>query len=394
MKIKKLISSLLVVALVLSMTACVRTGNPPDGDPDATTDQTQQNDLMVDIPTNFMLKPEKFDVGVIAEIPQFSSVDIDERGFWKGLVARDHLEMFKFSGLEIPAEAYAVSDEDIDRRISATEIPQWMGGFPEPDYPEKYFIFDRAIKDGDRVNIDYTGYIRDGEGEWEAFDRGSTEGEGDFVTAGTDQFIDDFLFQIIGMNPGDEDDIFVKFPDNYDPPEMAGKEAKFEVRINHIVDNRQYWYDEFSNDEDYKRYKTRVYIEDVFFVDEVVATVPEFFIDTIVKAFVIFHSQMAMYEGYAWEFYISDILEIEGGWDGFLEEMREDAVETAKLRLIHQAIAEEKELNYSTEDVKEFLDELGLDLDEAIEDYGMPFLKQVAMHDFILNYMVDNAVYL
>lgn len=95
-------------------------------------------------------------------------------------------------------------------------------------FPEK--ITDRSVEAGDQVRIAYTGRI-----DGVAFQGGTTSEEGTTVTAGTSDYIDDFLTQIIGHMPGETIDVVVTFPDSYPQnPDLQGKEAVFETTILYI----------------------------------------------------------------------------------------------------------------------------------------------------------------
>ena len=87
------------------------------------------------------------------------------------------------------------------------------------------------VKDGDTVNIDYVGKI-----DGTAFDGGSTDGNGADLTIGSGTYIDNFEEQLIGSHPGDEVEVTVTFPDDYQATELAGKEAVFDVTVNGIYE--------------------------------------------------------------------------------------------------------------------------------------------------------------
>ncbi|MGN0166370.1 MAG: FKBP-type peptidyl-prolyl cis-trans isomerase [Lachnospiraceae bacterium] len=85
-----------------------------------------------------------------------------------------------------------------------------------------------AVQDGDTVNIDFTGYIDD-----VAFENGA--GTDYDLTIGSGSFIDGFESALIGKTVGETVDIFVTFPDEYpNNPDMAGKDAKFTVKLNYV----------------------------------------------------------------------------------------------------------------------------------------------------------------
>jgi trigger factor len=77
---------------------------------------------------------------------------------------------------------------------------------------------------GDAITIDFEGKIGG-----EAFEGGKAE---DFdLTLGSGAFIPGFEDQLIGAKAGDEPVVDVQFPENYTAPHLAGKEAKFDVKV-------------------------------------------------------------------------------------------------------------------------------------------------------------------
>lgn len=88
-----------------------------------------------------------------------------------------------------------------------------------------------AIKDGDKVNIDYVGTV-----DGEEFDGGNTKGNGADLTIGSGSYIDDFEDQLIGAHPGDTVEVNVTFPENYGNEKLNGKDAVFTVTVNGIYE--------------------------------------------------------------------------------------------------------------------------------------------------------------
>ncbi len=88
-------------------------------------------------------------------------------------------------------------------------------------------VEDRAAKNGDITVIDFEGFIDD-----KAFEGG--KGESFSLTLGSGQFIPGFEEQIIGHNIGEEFDVNVDFPADYQAEELAGKPAVFKVKIHEI----------------------------------------------------------------------------------------------------------------------------------------------------------------
>ncbi len=113
------------------------------------------------------------------------------------------------------------------RALDTVTLPEF-DQVAEPEFPK---ITDRAIEDGDFVNIDYVGSVDGVE-----FEGGSTQGNGFDVIIGYTSFIDDFIQQLVGHTPGENFDIEVTFPDPYQSEELAGKDAVFNITVNYIWD--------------------------------------------------------------------------------------------------------------------------------------------------------------
>ena len=86
---------------------------------------------------------------------------------------------------------------------------------------------EREAKNNDVVNIDFDGYV-----DGKQFDGGKAEKFD--LTLGSKSFIDNFEDQILGHKVGNEFDVHVKFPDDYQAEHLKGKDAVFKVKINEI----------------------------------------------------------------------------------------------------------------------------------------------------------------
>lgn len=98
---------------------------------------------------------------------------------------------------------------------------------------EEEKITDRAVKDGDVINIDYEGK-KDGV----AFQGGTATDQ--YLGIGTDMFVPGFEEGLVGVNPGETVDIDLTFPEDYG--EMASQAVVFTVTVNYI-------YPEYSDEE-------------------------------------------------------------------------------------------------------------------------------------------------
>lgn len=85
----------------------------------------------------------------------------------------------------------------------------------------------KAIENGDVAVIDFTGFIGD-----KVFEGGSAEKFN--IKVGSNSFIPGFEEQLVGMEYGEQKDVIVSFPDDYSADDLAGKEAKFVVKLHEI----------------------------------------------------------------------------------------------------------------------------------------------------------------
>lgn len=126
-------------------------------------------------------------------------------------------ELGTYKGVEIPNIDISVSDADVESQIN-TELLQ------DPDVAE---VTDRAVQEGDTVNIDYVG-TKDGV----AFDGGTASGYD--LVIGSHTFIEGFESGLIGHNIGEDVKLDLTFPKDYGNEELAGAAVVFDVKINKI----------------------------------------------------------------------------------------------------------------------------------------------------------------
>ena len=86
------------------------------------------------------------------------------------------------------------------------------------------------LQDGDKISLDYVGSVDGVE-----FEGGNTNGNGATLTLGSGSYIDDFEDQLVGHKVGENVTVEVTFPETYsNNPDLAGKDAVFEVVINGV----------------------------------------------------------------------------------------------------------------------------------------------------------------
>ena len=128
------------------------------------------------------------------------------------------VEISSYTGMKIKEFAYTVKDEEINEELNrvlernARKVP----------------VEGRAAEKGDVANIDFCGSV-----DGVKFEGG--EAQGFDLTLGSGQFIPGFEDQVIGMNVGENKDINVTFPENYQAENLKGKAAVFAVKLNSLT---------------------------------------------------------------------------------------------------------------------------------------------------------------
>lgn len=145
---------------------------------------------------------------------------VTEAGMVEGVTASKIVTLpADYASITIPYSEVEYTDEEFE-----TDKQQALDNHPVLDTET-----DKHIEDGDNVNIDYVGTI-----DGVAFDGGSTEGAGTDLVIGSGSYIDGFETQIIGHQIGDNFDINVTFPADYQAAELAGQDAVFNITVNGI----------------------------------------------------------------------------------------------------------------------------------------------------------------
>lgn len=115
----------------------------------------------------------------------------------------------------------------LDKAKLATELTAAIDEI-RSEYSVTENITDRPVQNGDTVNIDFEGKI-----DGETFEGGSSKAYD--LVIGSDKFIPGFEDKLIGWNIGDNKDIELVFPEDYEnDPSLAGKDVVFNVKINSI----------------------------------------------------------------------------------------------------------------------------------------------------------------
>jgi trigger factor len=129
---------------------------------------------------------------------------------------RPEAKLGTYKGLEVGKEEKEVPDEIVD-----TEVERIREGFARLEQ------VDRAGAEGDSLLIDFEGFV-----DGSAFQGGKAE---DYLLAlGSGQLIEGFEEQLVGAKAGEEREVKVTFPADYQAEHLAGKDAVFKVQVKEV----------------------------------------------------------------------------------------------------------------------------------------------------------------
>ncbi|WP_111411959.1 trigger factor [Billgrantia lactosivorans] len=152
----------------------------------------------------------------------FPSIEpkVDQAGkdleFVASLEVYPEIELASIEGTEVERPVVEVSDADLEEMIET--LRKQNAAWEEVD---------RAAEEGDQVKIDFQGFLGD-----EPFEGGSAEGHE--LVLGSGNFIPGFEDQLVGAKAGEEKEIKVTFPEDYQAEHLAGQDATFKVKVHAV----------------------------------------------------------------------------------------------------------------------------------------------------------------
>ena len=133
------------------------------------------------------------------------------------VVTKPEVKLGAYKDLEVSVEASKeVTDEEVDAKLEN-----------ERKNLAELIVKDGAAENGDTVVIDFVGSVDGVE-----FDGG--KGENHSLELGSGQFIPGFEDQLVGAKAGDEVEVKVTFPEDYQATDLAGKAAVFVTKVNEV----------------------------------------------------------------------------------------------------------------------------------------------------------------
>ena len=301
-------------------------------------------------------------------------------------VTKPEIEITDYKGIKAPKEVKEITDADIDNQIDVIRKKN----------ARIVSVDDRAAQLNDEVIIDFEGFFGD-----EAFEGG--KGEDHPLKLGSGQFIPGFEDQIVGHNIGDEFDVTVTFPENYQMSDYAGKEAVFKCKLKaisyeelpEINDDliKDATVDEYRADIKSKLEEAAVQQADSAFenavmnalIEKVDAPIPNCMFEQRIDALMRSFEQQLRQQGMDLKLYF----QYTGmDADSFRDTYRDRAVNEVKLRLALEKIAEVENLEPTEEEINNGLADVA-----AANNMDVETVKRfIPMEDYIEDLRVQKAV--
>ncbi|MCD8118731.1 MAG: trigger factor [Lachnospiraceae bacterium] len=340
------------------------------------------------------------------EIVSRPEIDLVQIGKGQSLIftaevaVKPEVTLGEYKGVEVTKHEVLVTEADVDAELDKVRRQN----------SRLITIEDRPVEDGDHVTIDFEGF-RDGV----PFEGG--KGEDYALTIGSHTFIDTFEEQLIGHSIGDDVTVNVTFPENYQPAELAGQPAVFEVKIKNIrMEELPELDDDFA--EDVSDFDTlEEYREDIFkklkeergteaknameseAIEKIVAAtqmdIPDEMIRNMQQQMKDDYSDSLQRQGLRFEQYLS-YMQIEE--KDFLEQLKPQATKRVQARLVLEQIAKEEEIEVTEEEIEaeiqKIADAYHMDIDtvreqtQAVVDDIRRDIEVQKAYDIIMEHVV------
>jgi trigger factor len=316
---------------------------------------------------------------------------------------RPQIELGDYASLVKDFKKPEVKDKDVDARLK--EIA-------ESQAPLEDIKRNRKMKEGDTAVIDFEGFV-----DGKAFDGGKAENFE--LLLGSGQFIPGFEDQLIGVKRDEEVEINVKFPDEYQAKDLAGKDAMFKVKVNGVkVKGEVVLDDELAKkllgkedatlDELKEKLKEQMENEELAklyneelkpallesLVAEIKFDLPEFVVEQEIDMALNKKAQSMS------EDEIKELRESEEKLKELRETFRDDAVQSVKATFIIDSLAQAENVRVEEQEVMQTIYyeamQMGQDPQKAYEHYKeagyIPAIQMSMVEDKVLRQILDSKI--
>ncbi len=279
---------------------------------------------------------------------------------------KPEVKLGKYKGVKIEKVPTEVTDADVDAEIEKERRAN----------SRTIVVEDRPVKDGDITVINFEGFV-----DGVAFEGG--KGENYPLTIGSGQFIPGFEEQLIGAKIGEDVEVNVTFPEDYQAEDLAGKAAVFKCKVNEIKETElPEADDEFASEvsdfdtiaewkEDLKKSLTEKKVASAkeekenkaleAAVENAEMVIPDAMAEFECEQMINDYAMRLSQQGLS----IDQYLMFTGmDMDGLKAQMKPQAIKTIKSRLVLEAIVNEEKLEAND-------DEIDAEIAKMAEMYGM-----------------------
>ena len=320
------------------------------------------------------------------------------------MALKPEVTLGEYKGIEVEAVSAEVTDDEISAELDKER----------ENNARTITVDDRAVQDGDMTTIDFEGFV-----DGVPFDGG--KGTDYPLVIGSHSFIDTFEEQLIGKNIGEEVEVNVTFPEEYQAKELAGQPALFKVTVKEIkVKELPEADDDFAQDvsefdtlDEYKadikaklqekKEKDAKTAKEDAVIDKIVENasmeIPDAMIDTQTRQMVEDFARRIQMQGLSMEQY----MQFTGSTpDQMLEQMKPQALKRIQTRLVLEAITEAEKIEATEEELQKEIEKMAEmykmeadKLKEALSDYERTsMMKDIAVQkavDFVAEAAVETA---
>ncbi len=170
---------------------------------------------------SFIAALKETDLNVIGT-PEIDPPPLEEKGPYKydaTVEVKPEIDDIDFKGLTLKKAKYRVTDEEMEAQLKMLQ---------KNLAKQQPVNEDRAVKDGDFVLIDYEGF-EDGKPFSE-----TQKTENFTMKIGAGSISKSLDEKLIGMKPGQENEISINFPEDHFNPKLANHNITFHVKLNEI----------------------------------------------------------------------------------------------------------------------------------------------------------------
>ena len=132
------------------------------------------------------------------------------------VAVKPEVKIGNYNGLTVEKTVHTVTDEAVDAELKRVQ-----------ERNARELTREGAAENGDIVDIDFEGFV-----DGVAFEGGKAEHYS--LTLGSGSFIPGFEDQVVGHSAGEEFDVNVTFPEEYQAAELAGKPAVFKIKLHEV----------------------------------------------------------------------------------------------------------------------------------------------------------------